>query len=107
MEKMSKLKIKKEKEVKEPIYLVGDDTVHLSDDDEEEKEEENEAIPEEPRCPQCDKKFKSLRSMVTHHNQAHFGKMKGPVQFECEKCGKSYAKGKYLARHLKKKCTPQ
>ena len=80
------------------VFLVGDNTVQLSDDDEEEIEE--------PMCPLCDKKFKTLRAMVTHKNQAHFGKVEGTVRFDCQNCGKSYVKAKYLGRHLKK-CTPQ
>ena len=59
---MSKIKIKKE-----PIYLVGEDTVHISDSDDEE-EEENGGIPEEPKCPICDKIFQRelLENMGPH-----------------------------------------
>ena len=51
---------------KEPIFLVGDDTVNISDTD----EEKIGAIPEEPICPICDKVFKTLKSMVSESLQS-------------------------------------
>ena len=62
MKRKRNSKVKGDKVIKkEPIFLVGDDTVNISDTD----EDEIGAIPEEPICPICDKVFKTLKSMVS------------------------------------------
>ena len=86
---------------KEPVLLVGENTIKLSDDDEE--EEEKETFREDGyRCEICEKMFSIKMSMKRHCKMAHFGKIQGKIIFECKICLKQYKKSKYLARHVKK-----